>query len=880
MKITHCQVNHVVNPIGYRIGRPVFHWVAEDAQGKRTEAARIQVFQKENLNPEASSMPVYDTGWTKLDSLAVPADLSLAPRTRYVWTVSVRTDAGEEAVSSENFFETGKMEEPWQAGWIGCDDSEPRHPVFSKKICAPKDIAAARLYITGLGLYEARWNGKRIGAEHLTPYCNDYDSWVQVQTFDVTDLVRESPEADLTVMLGNGWYKGRFGFSGKEGGWYGDSWKLLAELHLLDASGKETVIGTDETWTVTRSHLTFSNIYDGEHRDDTLAPADAVPAQKTDAPKGALFDRLSLPVEVHEELQPAEILHTPAGETVVDLGQNIAGSFRLSLHGLKKGDQVRVQVGEVLQHGNFYNDNLRSAKAEYLYTSDGCDKVLEPFFTFYGYRYAKVEGVPDLKAEDFTGLSMFSDVPQAGEIVTGHARINRLLLNADWGRRDNFVDVPTDCPQRDERMGWTGDAEVFAPTAMYQCDAYAFYAKYLYDRSVEQNKHHGAVPVVVPAFDQGGPKMQTACAWSDATTIIPWVLYEYTGDPEILYRHYPAMKSWVDYVTRLEESGHRWRDQFHFGDWLALDGDGKVDSVMGGTDNGYCAEVYYLCSTRIVAQAAERIGEKADAEKYADLADEILSYSRYEYFAPSGRSTVDTQTGYLLALRFGLSSNDKKMAGRLKEKLKKNEGHLQTGFIGTPLLAEELTRIGAADQAYSLLFNEEYPGWLYEVNLGATTIWERWNSMNPDGSVSSTGMNSFNHYSYGAIADWIYERVAGLRRDPAVPGFRKVLFAPLPEARLGSVDAQYASAAGTWKSHWKICGRNLLEVSLTVPFDCTAEVTLPAPAAENPPEVTENPLLAADADGVSHVGPGDYTVIYTTAAPLPDGAEQKNSRIL
>ncbi|MGI6106322.1 MAG: family 78 glycoside hydrolase catalytic domain [Lachnospiraceae bacterium] len=863
MKITHCQVNHIANPVGYRLERPVFHWTVEDAKGTKAESARIVIRKKKDLSAGSETSPAGDTGWGAFDSLAVPVDLKPEPRTRYVWTVSVRTDAGEEAASAENYFETGKMGEPWTASWIGCDDSEPRHPVFSRKISAGSDIAAARLYITGLGLYEAFWNGKKIGNEYLTPYCSNYDEWVQVQTFDVTDMLRENPDADLSVALGNGWYKGRFGFSGRQGGWYGDSWKLLAELHILHSDGTETVVGTDESWSVTRSKITFSNIYDGEHRDDTLPDTDPVPAVKTEAPKGALSDRLSLPVIVHEEIRPKEIIHTPAGETVADLGQNIAGSFRLRLHGLKAGDKVHVQVGEVLQNGNFYNENLRSAKAEYWYTSNGTDLVLQPQFTFYGYRYAKVEGVPDLTADDFTGLSMYSDVPQIGEVTTGDPKINRLILNAEWGKRDNFIDVPTDCPQRDERMGWTGDAEVFAPTAMYQSDAYAFYTKFLFDMSTEQKNHDGGVPVVVPAFENTGARFKAACAWSDATTIIPWIMYEVTGDPEILRRHYPSMKSWVDYVTRLEDDGHQWRDLSHFGDWLALDGDGKVDSVHGGTDSGYCAEVYYLYSTRITARAAKLIGNSGDAEKYETLAEKILEYIRYEYFAPSGRSTVDTQTGYLLALRHGLSVDPKKMAERLVEKLHKNNDRLQTGFIGTPLLAEELTENRESGLAYKLLFNEEYPGWLYEVNLGATTIWERWNSMNPDGSVSSTGMNSFNHYSYGAIAEWIYSRAAGLRRDPAVPGFRKVLFAPLPNEKLGSLDAQYDSAAGLWKSHWKVLGPDRLEVSLTVPFGCTAEVCLPK--ASDP---AGNPLLTVDESGVSHIGPGEYTAVYTTAEPL------------
>lgn len=392
MTITNCKVNHLADPLGYHMDKTVFSWTVENAVGKRQTAARIVVRRGDKI--------VNDTGWTELDSLAAPVDVALLPRTRYTWTVSVRTDAGEEQASGENWFETGKLDEPWAARWIGCGEEEPRHPVFSKEIVPGKQVAAARLYICGLGLYEAAWNGEKIGGERLTPYCNDYNSWVQYQTYDVTEQMQAG--GVLSVTLGNGWYKGRFGWDDSiTKPYYGDRWRLLAEVRLTCADGTEEVVGTDGSWTVTRSNITFSNIYDGEQRDDTLPVVPPVPAEVVDPPKGQLTARYSTPVTVQEELAVKEIIYTPAGETVLDLGQNLAGSFRLRVD-VPRGSEVRLQFGEVLQGGNFYRDNLRSAKAEYRYISDGLPKTISPRFTFYGYRYVKVEGVANLRAEDLS----------------------------------------------------------------------------------------------------------------------------------------------------------------------------------------------------------------------------------------------------------------------------------------------------------------------------------------------------------------------------------------------------------------------------------------------------------------------------------------------
>lgn len=861
MKIVDCRTNHLENPIGYQMEKPVFSWKVEEAKGKKQTAARIQVSDEESMGKL-----LLDTGWSEeLDSLAWQAEVVLAPYTRYFWTVQVRSDAGEETCSGIHYFETGKQGDCWNGKWIGCDNGEPRHPIFYKEVELAKEVASARLYICGLGLYEAYWNGKKIGEELLTPYCNNYNAWLQYQSYDVTAALQEGNQGfgQLEVMLGNGWYKGRFGFNDQTGkGYYGDSWLLIAELHVTYTDGCRIVIGTDDSWKVKRSHITFSNIYDGEWVDDTLTGLEEEAAVLVEAPKAPLQERLSTPVTVREKLPAVELIMTPAGENVLDLGQNITGTFSFRVQE-PEGTKIHLQFGEILQQGNFYRENLRTAKAEYYYVSDGKEHLLTPHFTFYGYRYVKIEGVSNLKKEDFTGLALYSWLPRTGWLTTGHELVNRLIANTEWGQKDNFLDVPTDCPQRDERMGWTGDAEVFIPTACFQRESVAFYRKYLYDMSTEQEALGGMVPEVVPSFGH----QNTSCAWGDAGCIIPWKLYEFYGDKEVLEKQFDSMKAWVDYITREDGDDNSWRRRFHYGDWLALDGPDGTDGFKGGTDDGLVASTYYRYSAQLVAKAARVLGKLEEAAKYEKLAEEILDKIRLEYYSPLGRCCIDTQTAYLLTLHHGMGVNPSRIAEALEWKLKANHGMLQTGFVGTPLLCEELSKAGRTEQAFALLLNEECPGWLYEVKLGATTIWERWNSVLADGSISSTGMNSLNHYSYGAIVEWIYSYVAGIHRDEEVAGFRKVTIAPLVNWQLQWVDAKYQSASGTWRSAWKIVDEHHLEIQITVPFGCAAELKLPF-ATEKCYEQPGNPDITRSQDGKYLLESGIYEFCYETTQSL------------
>lgn len=842
MKIYNCEVNHLTNPLGFQMEKTVFSWAVGETAAKKQQWSRLLISRNSDL-----TAPEYDSGRVQLDSAACEVPLMLRPRTRYYWTVEVMGDNGEAAVSEVNWFETAKQDEPWQANWITCAE-QPRHPIFSKQIAVKEAPVSARLYVCGLGVYEAAINGKKVGDEFLTPYCNNYTQWLQYQTYDVTEALRDGGRLEVTI--GHGWYSGRMGYLSKPGdaGQYGSHAKLIAELRIAYADGSEDVVCTDESWMVTRSTIVDSSIYDGETRDDTL-PATAPEAVSLTTESAPLVARYSLPVRVQETFAPIELIHTPAGELVLDIGQNLVGTFALKVN-RPAGTKIFVQVGEVMQQGCFYNENLRTAKAEYTYISDGTPKTVVPAFTFYGFRYVKIEGIPDLRAEDFTALALYSELPQRGFLTTGHAKVNQLIHNVQWGQKSNFLDVPTDCPQRDERLGWTGDAQVFSATACYLRQCYPFFRKYLHDMATEQRKLNGMVPYVIPSLNDSAYQ-DCAAVWGDAATIIPWTLYTLYGDKTILEEQFQSMASWVDYITRLDGDDHGWSRHFHYGDWLALDHpDHRPDQCLGGTDVAYISQVYYRNSARIVANAADILGKKAEAEKFGALADRLTKWLADEFFSPNGRCCVDTQTGLVLALNNNLSPNAEKCAARLSEKLDQTHGKLQTGFVGTPFLCAALTENGMERSAYDLLLNEEYPGWLYEVNLGATTIWERWNSMEPDGSVSSTGMNSFNHYAYGSIAQWICEYAAGLQ--PAQPGFRKAVIAPVPDARLGKVDFAYESAAGRYRVFWETLDKTTLHLTVEVPFGCQAELKLPY--------CSENALRTLEA--------GCYDITYTTESPM------------
>ncbi len=886
MVIVRLRVNDQKNPIGIELKDLTFSWEVREAKGKRQAHARLLIAQD-----ECFTEPVYDSGEAALTGYACTPELTgrIEAGRQYFWRVSVTDETGDSAVSETATFEGGRAG-AFAGKWIAPGMTREIRPVMRRtfELKSGELQEKSRLYICGLGLYEAYLNGERVGEQYLTPYFTDYRYRVQYQTYDVGSLLKEGVNT-LDVWLGDGWYKGRFGYLG--GGqlreYYGDAFRLIADLVVGDR-----VIATDESWQCLRSPVLSDGIYDGEvydaRREEILASPtkrDVSGVRLADAPAGKLIPMVGLPVVRREILDVKRIITTPRGETVLDFGQEITGWVEFSVP-VKRDTHVRLQYGEVLQDGCFYNENLRTARAEYTWISDGTKKPARPHFTFYGFRYVNVTGVPaDAEVfRDFHAVALYSDLEEIGEIRTPNEKINRLILNTQWGLKGNFLDIPTDCPQRDERLGWTGDAEIFSGAASLHVRSGAFFRKYLMDMADEQREKQGAVPYVVPdVLTVGRQKLNEppfsieedlwgeagGAVWGDAATVIPWNLYLHTGNTARLAEQYDNMKQWTDFIVSMDEQycgGKRlWTCGFQFGDWLSLDagdGDSDMDNREGGTDKHFIASCFYMYAADLTARAAEVLGKPEDAVKYRRLAEEVRGAVREKYRMAPGTLSIDTQTAYAVAIHLRIFDDEEKAAAgeRLAELVHRWKDHLSTGFVGTAYLADALTETGHAELAYTLLLNEDYPGWLYEVNMGATTVWERWNSILPDGKISGTGMNSLNHYAYGVIVEWIYRSVCGLNPDAEHPAGQRVILAPHPDARLGEAEATVRFAAGEYSASWKLAGEKL-RCSFSVPFNGSL-LFVPDRALS---EITLNGEPVAAERLAGEFAPGSYVIEATIA---------------
>ena len=825
MPIIHLRTNQLKNPLGLQLGTtPHISWIT-DAKGERHKSARVEVSLSDNFE-----MALFDSGVdTHIDSLCYALPITLRPRTRYFWRVTVKTDLNETITSDIAWFETAKMSEPWKAQWITPGFSKDWHPELFTAFTLKKKPLSARAYVCGLGLYELHLNAKKQGDQMLTPGLCAYDKWLPYQTLDVTSGLRTGKN-ELSILLGNGWYKGRYGLNRKQHFQYGDRFAAICELIITYDDGTCETIITDMHWQARRQTVLDSNIFDGETRDDTLDCSTLYSVKPIAIGMERLEPMRSPSMKVMQIIKPVKIIKTPAGETVLDMGQNMVGVLEFRCRA-PRGTQIHLQFGEVLQDGNFYRDNLRTALCEYRYTSDGTAKWIRPRFTFYGFRYVKLTDwhEADVKAADFRGLVIYSDLEATGTLTTSNKQVNRLIENALWGQRGNFLDVPTDCPQRDERMGWTGDAQVFFGTAAFNMNVWAFFSKFCYDLMREQQALDGSVPVVIPKHDV---QQTGACAWGDAATIIPWSLYVNYGDKTILSQQYESMKAWVDYIRRCDIAHggeHLWKGGFHYGDWLALDTEDPIGDRFGGTDRTYLASAFYRYSALLVSKAARVLGNEKDAESYLALSQRVKQAIIREYVTKTGRLAINTQTAYVLALHFDLLPDEfrEQAAHSLSLKLKQANFHLRTGFIGTPYLCRTLSENGYNEISYRLLLQDDFPSWLYQVNMGATTIWERWNSILPDGSISDTGMNSLNHYSYGSIVEWIYRNCAGIKPMEQHPGYREFELAPQPNHMLHELKARFLSPFGEIVSEWKIEKDGEVTLRFVVPFGAKAHLTLP-----------------------------------------------------
>lgn len=880
MKITGLKTNYQINPIGIDLSDLTFLWKVEEAEGNKQVHSRFLAAG----DPEFKTI-IFDSDKDDserhgiLPSYAYTPELKAVPDRKYYWKVSVTDDTGETTESEVQTFEGGHGG-VWAGVWISPSIDPSLHVIMRKKFQVSgrelKEMKSARLYICGLGVYEAYLNGNKAGNQFFTPYFTDYRYWVQYQTYDIADLLREG-ENTLDVWLGNGWFKGRYGdiAYGQLQNYFGDRFAMIADVVLQGENHNRRVIGSDATWASMLSPVCFSNLYDGEIYDSRRESRYLQPSARqicsvceVKAPIPRLTPMTGLPVIQHEVHEPAQLIFTPRKETVLDFGQEVTGWVEFAAD-VPSGVHVLLEYGEVLQNGNFYRDNLLSAEARFEYIGDGKGKrTIRPHFTYYGFRYVKISGLDvtetNLKDFHFRAVSLYSDLEEIGFIETGNAKVNRLIANTKWSEKDNFLDIPSDCPQRDERLGWTGDAEIFSATAGYHMETPQFFLKYLKDMAFEQEEKNGAVPYVVPDIltiareKMGEPPFDISrnewgeagsAVWGDAATIIPWQNYLHSGNRKILAREYQNMKQWVDFIHMMEETycggGRLWTCGFHFGDWLSLDVKSDATGMtnrQGGTDLYYISSVFYMYSALLTSKAAAVLENRKDAEFYGNLSEEVRQAIRKKYVTGKGTLSIHTQTAYVLAIHFGLFEDEEAVrigGDQLVKILHEFHDHLSTGFVGTAYLCEALTASGHDSEAYSLLLNEDYPGWLYEVKLGATTIWERWNSLLPDGRISSTGMNSLNHYAYGSICQWIYERVCGLRLtengvyEQKAAGYGEesteckdgiaghtVIIEPHPDRRLGKAKACVCFAGGEYSSGWEYSedGKSI-QYKFSIPFD-------------------------------------------------------------
>lgn len=663
-------------------------------------------------------------------------------------------------------------------------------------------IKSAYIISTALGLYDLYLDGRRIGNDELKPGWTSYRKRLLYQTYEITEQLSKDTSHVIGAELAAGWYKGRMGFLNERNN-YGSqtAFYCMVLIHFYD--GSEQVICTDDTWKGIDSPTIFSEIYDGEIYDLSMEQtgwnqagyddSDWKTVSIVDCDKRILQAQTGCTVRVHEAVRPQKLIVTPDKELVLDFGQNLTGwvAVRVRKNVLSKNlCNIKLQFFEVLNaDGNVYLDNLRTAKQQYqvLSLERGTDKerVYEPHFTYMGFRYIRIDEYPgEIDLDDFTAYAVHSDMEETGRFECSNSFVNQLVRNIRWGMKGNFVDVPTDCPQRDERCGWTGDAQIFAGTASYLYDTDNFYRKWLTDLALDQTEE-GGVPHIIPdllALAKNNDNWlvaegtHSASGWADAAVIIPWTLYQMYGDIRVLERQYDSMKSWIDFMTAHSVDGV-WDYGVQLGDWLALDA--QEGSYYGATPNALVCMAYYAYSSRLFSKIAHVLKKKEDEKKYSDLSESIRSVFQKTYFNNDGDMTVDTQTAHILALHFDLVNErfKSRVAGHLVE-LIKQAGHLKTGFLGTPYICHVLSENGYENEAYELLLREEYPSWLYQVKKGATTVWEHWDGIKPDGTMWSSEMNSFNHYAYGAIGDWLFKKCIGLSPCEEKPGFQKFVVSP------------------------------------------------------------------------------------------------------
>jgi len=847
--VTGLRVEYLTDPhsLGIDAARPRLSWRITSTERNTVQAAyQLQVArsatdlaQRENL--------LWDSGRIASDA-SVFVDYAGPPlesRTSYFWRVRVWDASGRaSAWSATGAWETGLLQPAdWTAAWIGtapppgtADSLPSPSPLLRRAFRVSGAVRSARLYATSLGLYEVYLNGQRVGDLLFTPGWTSYHRRLQYQTYDVTSLLRPGDNA-VGAMLGDGWYRGHLGFFGRRN-LYGRRLALRLQLEIRYRDGRTERIVSDPQWKTIPGPVLASDIYGGETYDArqerpgwAAAPYDDhdwAAVAPLDPPAAALVAPESPPVRRVRALRPVAIRRAPSGETVFDFGQNFTGWARLAVRG-RAGTVVTLRYAEVLDRdGNLYTANLRRARQTDRYTLKGeGEERYEPHFTFHGFRYVGATGLPaPADTGTVTGIAVSSDLAPTGSLETSDSLLNRLQQNIVWGQRSNFLDVPTDCPQRDERLGWTGDAQVFARTAAFNMDVAGFFSKWLADLAADQDPS-GSLPWVIPN-PLGGDSTRFAgtAGWGDATVIVPWTVYLAYGDRRLLERQYPSMRAWVEYERRRAGADLIWRPGWQFGDWLAFHSDDpSYPGATTGTD--LIATAFLAHSADLLARAAAALARDSDAARYAELFRAVRAAFDREFVSAAGRVGENTQTAYALALAFDLLPDSlvPAAAERLAADVHARDVHLTTGFLGTPHLLPVLSATGHTGLAYELLTQRSYPSWLYPISRGATTMWERWDGIRPDSSFEDPGMNSFNHYAFGAVGDWMYRIIGGIDGDPRAPGYRHSRIAPQPGAGLARARASLETFYGTLTSAWQRDGQRFV-LDVTVPPNTSAEVTL------------------------------------------------------
>ncbi len=862
--VTGLTCEYLSNPLGIDVPYPRLTWQIQSAESNfRQTAYEIRVADSPELF-KTNSRLVWNSGKVMSDQ-SVNVEYKgprLQSKKRYYWQVRLWDSHSKASARSETaWWETALLDPSlWKADWImapGKQADDHRPVCFRKEFSCDKQIKSARLYISSLGLYQVFLNGNKVSSDLFTPGWTSFSKRTQYQTYDITSMLKSGNA--IAAIVGDGWYRGNIGGKVKRN-YYGDKLALIALVEVNYADGSFLQFGTDGSWQTGNSAIIESDIYNGETCDARLEipgwnlpgfkSASFVPATVSEHPKNILTASRSYPVKAMAEIQPEKIILTPKGESVFDMGQNMVGWVRLKVKG-NNGDHVVLKFAEVLdKDGNFYTDNLRSAKAtDEFILRGGETETFEPHFTFHGFRYVMLEnfpGTPDLNS--VTGIDIHSAMPETGTFTCSDSLINRLQHNIQWGQRGNFLDVPTDCPQRDERLGWTGDAQVFAPTAAFNFNVAPFFTKWLLDLAADQLPD-GKVPDVIPDVRSG---RGSSTAWGDASVVVPWTVYLAYGDTGILRAQYPSMKAWVGYMRQRAGEKLLWTGDAHYGDWLAF-ASTRSDYPGATTDKDLIATAYYAFSVGRLAEIAAILGKTDDGNFYGALAGKIKNAFCREYLTPAGRLVSNTQTAYALALSFNLLPDSMvvKAASFLAADVRLMK-HLTTGFVGTPLLCQALSDHGYAYLAFDLLLRKEYPSWLYPVTQGATTIWERWDGQKPDGSFQDKSMNSFNHYAYGAIGNWLYSYIAGISIDPAKPGYKHFYLQPHAGKSLTSASAELKTLYGTIQSEWKL-EKDRMTYSCLVPANTSATVIFDGADAENvllnDQPLSENALIRTFKEG-------------------------------